>query len=399
MNFSSVDDTSQCVVFKQQLYTSVIRVILISSIIPASCSAGQMLLHRHLVDEPEIDLHILPTEPQKKGLQKLLRRLLCSLERLKLHRLYQDILASWHGGWIDDELSIPETNETATVVMTVAHGDAYHAAMRYARRHNLPLVTFFHDWWPDIANVHKPFRSILEKSFRRLYQQSSLALCVSSGMQAELGSHANAEVLLPIPAAAPSISGRAIREAGKPFKLLYAGNLREYGPMLMAALEALKDHPHIRLEVRGNSSGWPDVVKKVMRDTGVLLPFVPRDELDDWLESADAFLIPQTFNESERRLMNTNFPSKLPEVSQFCKPLIVWGPGSASGLRWGRETGQAVVLENRDPESLKKVLEELCLDKTKQQKFTEAAAEAASGCFDPEHIQAQFLKRLRAVSV
>ena len=356
-----------------------------------------MLLHRHLVDEPEIDLHILPTEPQKKGLQKLLRRLLCSLERLKLHRLYQDILASWRGGWIDDELSIPETNETGTVVMTVAHGDAYHAAMRYARRHNLPLVTFFHDWWPDIANVHKPFRSILEKSFRRLYQQSSLALCVSSGMQAELGPHANAEVLLPIPATAPSISGRAIREAGKPFKLLYAGNLREYGPMLMAALEALKDHPHIRLEVRGNSSGWPDVVKKVMRDTGVLLPFVPRGELDDWLESADAFLIPQTFVASEKRLMKTNFPSKLPEVAQFGKPLVAWGPSGASGIKWAQETGNALVVVDEDPKYLQKILEGLCSDEAEQQRLADAARNAATGCFDPEHLQTQFLNCLQGV--
>ena len=138
-----------------------------------------MLLHRHLVDEPEIDLHILPTEPQKKGLQKLLRRLVCSLERLKLHRLYQDILASWRGGWIDDELSIPETNETATVVMTVAHGDAYHAAMRYARRHNLPLVTFFHDWWPDMPMCANHSARFLRNLFD-VYINNHRLLCVSA---------------------------------------------------------------------------------------------------------------------------------------------------------------------------------------------------------------------------
>jgi len=375
----------------------VIRVILISSIIPASCSAGQMLLHRHLVDEPEIDLHILPTEPQKKGLQKLLRRLLCSLEHLNLHRQYQDVLAIWRGGWMDDELPAPESGEVPTVVMTVAHGDAYHAAMRYARRHNLPLVTFFHDWWPDIANVHKPFRSILEKSFRHLYQQSSLALCVSRGMQTELGPHANAEVLLPIPAAATTISSQRIHEAGKPFKLLYAGNLREYGPMLMAALEELKDHPDIQLEVRGNSSSWPEATQRIMQDAGVLLPFVPRDELDDWLESADAFLIPQTFVKSERRLMKTNFPSKLPEVSQFGKPLVAWGPRDASGMRWARETGHALVVDEEDPACLKKVLEELCMDAAEQQRLTDAAREAATGCFNPEHLQSQFLKSLQEV--
>ena len=57
------------------------------------------------------------------------------------------------------------------------------------------------------------------------------------------------------------------------------------------------------------------------------------------MESADAFLITQTFEEKDRRLMQTNFPSKLTEFAKFEKPLILWGPEYASGPKWGRETG------------------------------------------------------------
>ena len=83
----------------------------------------------------------------------------------------------WRGGWIDAELPAPEAVEIPTVVMTVAHQEACYAAMRYAKRYQLPLVTIFHDWWPDIPPVHDPFRSMIERSFRELYQESSLA-CV-----------------------------------------------------------------------------------------------------------------------------------------------------------------------------------------------------------------------------
>lgn len=378
--------------------TPKIQVILISSVTPSPHSAGQIILQRHLVDEPEVDLQVLHTEPQKRSLRKLLRSVLGRLGRTKLHPFCQDALAIWRGGWIDGELSIPFDTGGAKVVMTVAHGDAYYAAMRFAQLHNLPLVTFFHDWWPDVPHLHKPFRLMLESSFRQLYKASTLALCVSSGMKKELGPHLNARVLYPISASSQEKKQSAAEIDHPPYRLLYSGNIKRFGPMLMDALAALKDHPNIRLEVRGQSESWPDSIRKEMGKRGLLLSYASREEFNSWIKTADAFLITHSFDEKQKRLMQTNFPSKLVEFAQLGKPLIIWGPAYASGPAWAGESGQALAVNDKDPDSLKQSLEQLFENMEKRQDLVDAAHNAASGCFDPLRIQSKFMEYLRDVA-
>ena len=369
--------------------------ILISSLTPDIPSAGSIILQRHLVDNPEIDLQVIKTEPKKWTLRGILRRILGRVGRTKLSSFSQDAMVLWHGGWIDGELPAPEAVEIPSVVMTVAHHEACYAAMRYAKRYQLPLVTIFHDWWPDIPSVHEPFKSMLERSFRELYKASSLALCVSPRMKEVLGPHGNAKVLLPIPGVDRADKNCLDTGAPAPFRLLYAGNLREYGSMLMEALEVFKDHPDIRLEVRGNSASWPESIKKEMGERGLLLPYASRAELNAWLGTADAFLVTQTFEEKDLRLMQTNFPSKLTEFAKFEKPLVLWGPEYASGPKWVRETGLGLVVDKESPEFLKQALEQLCKNKEEQERLSRAAADAAAGCFSPERIQAEFIKHLK----
>jgi len=373
------------------------RVILISSVAPSDHSAGHIVLQRHLVDEPEINLQVCNIEPRKGTLREVIRRILGRLSRTGLNAFCQDIMTLWRAGWIDAELPAPEDKDVPTVVMTVAHQEACYAAMRYAKKHDLPLVTFFHDWWPDIPKVHRPFRRILEKSFLGLYDKSSLALCVSSGMKTELGPHPNSRVLLPIPAHVDCQKSDVVAHKDLPFRLLYAGNLNGYGPMLMKALETLKDHSDIRLEVRGNSSSWPESIKKEMTKRGLLLPFVSREELMEWLGSADGFLITQSFDPKQQRLMVTNFPSKLPEFAQFGKPLMIWGPNYSSRPIWARERDQALVIDEEDPQYLVQAMEQLCENTDEQKRLAEAAKAASSTCFDPKGIQSDFMKWLNKI--
>ena len=366
--------------------------------LPSQIGAGQSLLYRHLKNESEIDLQVFQTEPSKWGFRKLLRRLLGRLGQIKwLSPFCQDVMVLWRGGWIDAELPAPETANFSTVVMTVAHQEACHAAMRYAHRYGLPLVTFFHDWWPDVPAVHRLFRSLLERSFRQLYSKSSLALCVSPGMKKALGPHENSRVLLPIPAAVAEKSHAFPGEANETFKLLYAGNLAEYGPMLMDALDLLKNHQDIRLEVRGGKPRWPEDFRQEMSERGLFLPFAPIGELDGWFAGADAFLITQSFDEKDKRLMETNFPSKLTEFAKFGKPLIIWGPSYASGACWVKDTGQGISVDQEDPKYLKRVLSELCENTDEQKRFAMTARAASSSCFNPMLIQADFKGWLRDI--
>ena len=376
-----------------------IKVILISSVKPNPSSAGEAVLNRHLVNEPNIDLLLIECEPGKSGVRQFLRKSLARVSRTIFRRYVADVMALWQGRWIDAELAVPVDTQVPTVVMTTAHGDAYYAAMRYAKRHNLPLVTFFHDWWPSISRVHSPFRSLLERSFRELYRQTALPLCVSHGMRQSLGAHPNSKVLLPIPAMANQLEKIHAHQADVTYRVLYAGNLTEYGPMLMSALEDLSDSSEIRLEIRGNSSSWPEMIRTPMFDRGLLLPFVRRDELNDWLDSADAFLITQSFNVKDELLMKTNFPSKLVEFAQMGKPLIIWGPSYASASVWAKESGQALVINQENPECLRVALEELSKNKAEQMRLAAGAVDAASGPFNPERIQSDFLQWLGEVAV
>lgn len=358
-----------------------------------------MVLYRHLVNQPEIDLEVLATEPKRWGLRKMARWLLGFLGRTCLHRFAQDILVLWRGGWIDADLPAPGDKKTPTVVMTVAHGDAYYAATRYAQRYNLPLVTIFHDWWPEMPALHRPFRAMLERRFQKLYQESALALCVSPGMREELGGHSNAKVLYPMSSRDCAAASDVREDSRQCMKLLYAGNLSESSSMLIGALTLLKDHPNIRFEVRGSSKTWPELVQQEMTDSGLLLPHAADEEFNAWLRTADAFLITQSFEERNAKLRQTNFPSKLIEFAQHGKPLVVWGPDKASGVTWARESGQALVVNQEDPGCLVSVLEALCESKQEQTRLASAAREAAEGIFNPEHIQSDFLHWLGEVAV
>jgi glycosyltransferase involved in cell wall biosynthesis len=371
-----------------------VRVILISSVRPEPTSAGQIILHRHLVNQAGIDLRVLPVEPRRPGWRRFARRAIGMMGRTRLARFASDAWAFWRGGWIDAELPPPDADGTPTIVMTVAHGESCLAAMRFSQRFEIPLVTFFHDWWPDIAGVHSALRSRVEADFRLLYQSSTLVFCVSPGMREALGAHPNAIVLYPVPAAVQETDPRSVRPERRPFRVLYSGNIGDYGPMLGEALEALKDHPTIRLEVRGANPSWPEPFEHEMRNRGLWLPFAPRDTLNAWLRTADAFLIPQVFDPQQRCRMATNFPSKLAEFTGFGKPLIIWAPASASASRWAAEEDCAMVVNDSSAAVLCQALDKLSNNATEVARLSAGALRAGRECFDHEVIQRQFSQHI-----
>jgi len=149
-----------------------IRVILISSVRPAPTSAGPTVLHRLLVDQPGIKLEVYGEEPTAFSFWAVVRRLVGRLGRTKLRRWSEDIWVLLRGRWMDGMLPVQIDRMQKTVVMTVAHGDGFMAARRFAKQHQLPLVSFFQDWWPDIPEVHGLARRRLEREFRDVAAES-----------------------------------------------------------------------------------------------------------------------------------------------------------------------------------------------------------------------------------
>jgi glycosyltransferase involved in cell wall biosynthesis len=374
-----------------------IRVIFISSVRPEPTSAGQIILHRHFCNRPEFDLEVYGFEPTKFSVRMLLRRVLGRLARLSgiFEMLVNCAWVLCKGRWIDEDLPTKVERDQKTIVGTVAHGDGFYAAQRFAKKHSLPLVVFFQDWWPDMAGVPKPFVRLLDKQFLALAKSCSLGICVCDGMKSALGGGGNLEVLPPIPAETdPPTSPVSNTPPSGKFKILYFGNLDLYGGMILQALRIFKNHSTIQLQVRGSNPNWPENAKKEMRDAGLWLEFAPRLELDSWLQSADAFLVPMVFEEKYRRRMETSFPSKLIEFAQFGKPLIVWGPEYCSALRWARWAKMPSPVADPAPEALVNSI----------QKFSEAYPRLIGNSFytlgnefNPLKIQMQFLGLLKSL--
>ncbi len=374
-----------------------IRVILISSVRPAPTSAGPMVLHRYLVDQPGIDLEVYGGEPTGFSFWMLVRRVVGRLGRTKMRRWSEDMWVLLQGRWMDGQLPVKIDPRQKTVVMTVAHGDGFIAARRFAKCHQLPLVSFFQDWWPDIAEVHGFAKRRLEREFRELANESAAAICISEGMKRNLGNR-NCVVLPPMPAASQARPARnAASSVGKKVQVLYFGNLAEYGCMLGEALKALEGNEHVELVVRGARPNWPVEFAAEMKRQGKWLEFAPREELEAWLESADAFLVPMEFDPAMRRRIETSFPSKLIEFSQFGKPLVVWGPEYCSAVEWARRTGAALCVTNPDAVALAGALQNLASSHALRASLATAIASTAADEFGPAEIQERFRSILHGI--
>ena len=368
-----------------------IKVLVVSSVTPKPTGFGEITLYRHLAEEPRLAVEVVPFP----GVPKAIRL----LRRTPLRGLAQGFETLRQGRRWDARARALADLVKPQLIFTEAAGDGYHAAIRLARHTRIPLLARFSDWWPDL--VPGWVRAREEAEFRQLYRASKVALCVSGGMKSALGEHPDSRLLWPIPGrmdVPKTDRQRSEDRSNGTFRILYSGNLREYAPMLREALQTFKGHPFIRLEARGMSPRWAPGFRNEMRRLGLYHDFAPREELERWLSSADAFLVTSAFEPVMRRLMETNFPSKLLEFARFGKPLVAWGPDYSTLIRWAQPGCKALCITKSDPMALRQAIETLAVSLGEQQRLAGEAATAMRREFDQEVIQDQFLQAVRDVA-
>src|SRR5213592_3190943 len=208
-----------------------INVIVISSVRPEKSTAAAATLHRHLVNRRGIQLHILPAEHHEIVHGPFHSKIIPRLMRTPARRWAGDIDYLLHTTLPLEKRLVAPLARTRTVVLTLAYGSGCWVAQRYARRHRLPLIVRFDDWWPDIAWVHTPVRRQLERRFLQLHRSADLSLCISQGMLNTLGPHRNARVIFPIPDVEPIGPSKSNDSVGE-FRVGYTGNMVDYSDML-----------------------------------------------------------------------------------------------------------------------------------------------------------------------
>jgi glycosyltransferase involved in cell wall biosynthesis len=378
-----------------------LKILLISSAVPRDTTAGEVILYRHF-SQSELKLAIATDDLDGMLAENLLElkanRILNRLTKTRLSLWIHDIYQCFHPFFHYKTLRSYINNYQPDIIITVAEGIHWIAAQKMSQEFNIPLVTFFHDLWPDLASIHAWAKKALEHRFKQLYQQSAIAFCVSEEMQQLLGNHPNAQTLYPIPDQLNIVEQPAILSPEKSFRLVYAGSLSGiYAPMLQALCIALQDVQKLQLKLFGRPQNWLNSLLQPLEKQDIYGGLVSRDLLRQELNSASALLVTISFDPKNRRWAETSFPSKLVEYCQYTKPVIIWGPEYCSAVRWGRKYQSALVVTSPSAQELVNAIKELAVQPEKQKYLANKALVMAQGMFNPVKIQKQFVDGLYQV--
>ena len=113
------------------------------------------------------------------------------------------------------------------------------------------------------------------------------------------------------------------------------GRLVVYGPSLQGDPRALLEQSNIEMRGKVSSS---DMIRECRAE-------------------AHAMFVPMSFDEQDRRNMETSFPSKLADSTAVGVPVVIHGPDYCSAARWARENlGAAEVVSDPTVEALLEAL-------------------------------------------
>ena len=372
-----------------------INVILISSVRPEKSMSAALTLHRHLMNRRGIRLHILPAEHHEIVHSRFHSKIVPRLMRTPARRWAGDVDYLMHTTLPLEKRLVAPPARARTVVLTLAYHSGCWVAQRYARRHRLPLIVRFDDWWPDIAEVHNPVRRQLERRFLELYRSADLSLCISEGMLKALGPHRNARVILPIPGVEP-IGPSKSNDSADEFRVGYSGNMFDYSDMLCDLAQLALKQTDVRIEFRGRPR-WPQAFVDEMRQRHLLYEFEAEASFYDWLRSFHAYLVVIFFDAAQRRRAETCFPSKLVDYSRAGRPVVIWAPETSAVVQWAKKSRAALCVTEPDARALLSALAHLKSDRALQLELAARMRRAYETEFSPVRLQQQFLEGLNSV--
>jgi glycosyltransferase involved in cell wall biosynthesis len=229
-------------------------------------------------------------------------------------------------------------------VLTVAENYAWLAAAQLAKDARLPLHLIVHDHWVSLLDAHPAVKPRLERLFGGVYRRAASRLCVSPFMEEEYRRNygVGGEVLYPSrPRGSSRFDGvpQSYTKNGGPLVGAYAGRIMVAGYARLIADVAK------RLEERGGSlllygPYSPQDLKRWGLDRQNVFPqglTDPTELIARLRKEADFLLVPMSFDAGGANYnMRVSFPSKLVDYTSTGLPLLIWGPGDCSAVRWAQ---------------------------------------------------------------
>ena len=390
---------------KEMLPNRIYSVAVISSVPPdPNLIAGALILSRWL-DHPQIDWTYI--EPSVKP-PNLLGRVINRLTNSRVHRIAYPIKCFYEGNAVANYLRLKAffrqclrevTEMQPQIILSIAHGPYYKIAYRVSKLTGVPLVLLAQDWWPAFEDVKPAHKKKEEQEFISICSKSAATIAVSEGMFKELGSPANTSVVHDIPSAVRLNTTETAVSTSLPLKVIYAGNLATYGPMVEQAALACMDSDLVKLDIFGREPiWWSEGMRTRFEEAGVYRGFVSPTDFAKVAEEYDFVLAIMSFAPELRQRMRTCFLSKIIELAQLGKPIVVWGPEDGSAAVWARKTGAALCVTEESPAALREALERLANDVEEQDRLVRAIQASAANEFNPVKIRQEFMEILEQVS-
>lgn len=377
-----------------------LKLLYLSSIKTESTYSGFLLMYRHLKERSDFDLLEYGDIDFAKDGESSFYYKIFSWVKIKVDRtfLYPAFL---NIEWLFQSLVITKSlnniikNFKPDIILTVAHGPLFWLAYKVSKKFQIPLVTIFHDWWPEFSCQPAFARWHLDKRVRLIHQQSRVSLPVCKGMKVELGPHPDCRILYPIPGEIKSPEQLSHSpEAKKVWRMIYTGNTcAAYGKKLMSLINKLYNQNAITLTIFTGNCDWPREVQDQARTNGILKDFIRNDELLLELKKYDAFLVVMG-GEQKEIVRKTSFPCKTVDYLQSGRPIVAWGPSDSSVCQFIHENDCGLLVHDNDPTILIQKVISFMDSPERQEEVIANAGRIYDDLLSPEIVQEVFVRAI-----
>ena len=266
-----------------------------------------------------------------------------------------------------------------------------------------PLIVYEMDEWRASLNPASGIVArLLERLFHSRILKSASTVWVISQPLAEKLHHrfgVDAKVLASTVDLGRYAFGRRGGRAHKDeFRVLFTGAI--YGAQVGALrnlLRAIQVYPYEAISLCIYTPQSP----KELAALGLSGPrlcvqrAVPLEQMPEILCAADALALPFSFDEDQREIVTTSFPSKTAEYLASGVPVLVHAPAYSSIARLARQEGWAEVVDEPSEERLVGALRRLATDNAYRRKLADNALNAAQTRHNLARCRAEFYDSLR----
>jgi glycosyltransferase involved in cell wall biosynthesis len=321
-----------------------------------------------------------------------LRRLLCFLDALKIPglaihaarraRSNTVILVQPWGGELGTELSV--------------------AAYLAHRLSGAPFIVFEMDEWRAAAVRHLWHLRMLERLFHGRLLRAASTVWVISDQMAELFRTrfgVDSRVLpgcVEVDAYSRRRPGQRVHQDR--FRLLYTGAV--YGAQASAirlVLRAIQAHPEKRITlVLYTHESVEELAAQGISGPGLQVEqAVPFERMPDVLATADALLLPLSFDKAHQEIVSTSLPSKIGDYLASGVPVLVLAPPYATITRLARDEGWAEIVDEPCPDHLICALDRLANDEDRRVELGSKARTIAYSRHDLAKRRSEFVSALK----